>query len=334
VRRLSFLVPVAVIVMLVSACSKSPSSSPSPAGSASATGAAFPLNITDDEGVSMTLKAAPQRIVTWGPSITESLFAMGDGTKVVGVSGPYDNYPAAAQQIEQVGTPNLQPNIEKVVALKPDLVIAISGGDPWKAQLRKLGIPVFTLNSTNMGDTVHDIYTLGRLTGDTQGAATVASRLQAKIAQVSSALAGVQPVTCFFEVYYPPLSTVGPGSFIFDMLQRAGCAPVSSTAKSQYPTWSVEDLVKQDPSVYLVGSGPGIAPSRVAARPGFDAVSAVKDGKVFVVSSDLVTRPGPRIWEGFAQIANDLHPGIPALEALVASFGASATPAASTSPTP
>ena len=116
--------------------------------------------------------------------------------------------------------------------------------------------------------------------------------------------------SCFFEVFYPPLVAAGPGTFIDDLLRRAGCDSVSASAASAYPEWSVEDLVAADVAVYLVSSESGADAAAVLARPGFDAVAAVAAGHVAVVDSDLVTRAGPRIVEGLRAVALALHPGI------------------------
>jgi iron complex transport system substrate-binding protein len=114
--------------------------------------------------------------------------------------------------------------------------------------------------------------------------------------------------SCFFEVAFNPLYTVGPGSFIYDLLQRAGCDPVTSKAKTAYPTWSVEDLVRDDPSVYLVSSESGGSVADVEQRPGYDALSAVRNHRVYLVNSDLVSRAGPRVVDGLAALAHALHP--------------------------
>jgi iron complex transport system substrate-binding protein len=122
--------------------------------------------------------------------------------------------------------------------------------------------------------------------------------------------AGVSPaVTCFYEVYFqPPVYTVGPGSFVFDLLKRAGCDPVTSNLHRQYPDLSVEALVQDDPRVYLVDSLSASSAAAVARRPGFDALSAVRRHRVVVIPSDLVTRPGPRIVQGLRALAASLHP--------------------------
>jgi cobalamin transport system substrate-binding protein len=285
-----------------SAASTSPTPSPSPQ---------FPLTVADDDGVPVTLDAAPTRIVTFAPSATEVVFALGLGDEIVGVSGKYDDFPPAARQIPEVGGAGefgVDPNVEKVVSLDPDIVLTIEGGDQWKARLRDLGVPVFTTNSTDLDDLLHDIVTVGRVTGALPQAERLVARMGAASDAVKAEVGSEPPVTCFFEVSFQPLYTVGPGSFIYDLLQRAGCDPVTSDAKDAYPQWSVEELVRDDPRVYLVSSESGGTVAQVERRPGFDALTAVRQHRVFLVNSDLVSRAGPRVVAGLRELARALHP--------------------------
>lgn len=286
---------------------------PASAPARSSAGPAFPMTVTDDDGVRVTIPAPPRRIITFAPSLTEVVFALGLGSRLVGVSGSYDDYPPAARAITHVGGAGqygVDPNIEKVVSLHPDLFLAIEGGDAWKARLRALGIPVFTLDSTSLADTLHDIRTVGEVTGTLPAAVALTDRMQQQASAIEAKVATEPAVSCFFEVAYPPLYTVGPGSFVYGMLRDAGCDPVTAGATTAYPQWSVEALVKESPDVYVVGSAPGVTAAGVGRRPGFDALRAVADGRVVVVSSTLVTRQGPRVVQGLLLLAKALHPDL------------------------
>jgi iron complex transport system substrate-binding protein len=276
-----------------------------------ATEASFPVTITDDDGVSVTIQAEPQRIVTFAPSATEIVFALGLGDRLVGVSGAFDDYPPEASEIERIGGAGdfgVDPNIERVVALEPDLFLTIKGGDQWKTRLRELGVPVVTLDATDLEDLLGDIEVAGRITGASVEAEALVADIGSQAEEVEAAFVGVEPVTCFYETFYPPLFTVGPGTFIYDLLVRAGCEPVTASSDQQYPQWSVEDLVDEGPEVYLVSSESGATPKAVARRAGFEAVTAVAAGRVFAIESDLAERPGPRIVRGLRLIAEALHP--------------------------
>jgi cobalamin transport system substrate-binding protein len=270
----------------------------------------FPVTLTDDDGVAVIIKAEPKRIVTWAPSNTEILFGLGLGPRVVGVSGSFDNYPPAAASITSVaGEGGVTPDVEKVVALETDLVLnGFQGGNEWKRRLRDLGIPVFSIYGATFDDALHDIRTVGTLTGASLAALSVAQGMASEAATIDRAVSQQNRASCFFEAYYPPLTTVGPNTFIFDILRRAGCDPVSAGAKGDYPQWSVDQLVKDSPDAYLAASESAASPAAVARRPGFSGISAVSAGKVFLISSDLITRPGPRVVEALRVIAEDLHP--------------------------
>jgi iron complex transport system substrate-binding protein len=302
-----FIAPCAILVILTGASCKSEEpvrGRPSPE-------AAFPITVTDDEGVEMTIQAEPRRIVTFAPSNTEIVFALGLGDRLVGVSGDFDNYPPEAQDIEQVGGAGefgVDPNVEKLVSLDPDLMLAIAGGEHWKESVRDLGIPVFTVNATDFDDLLEDVEMVGRITGAVEEARKLSGAMAAEAEDVEMAIAAEPRESCFFEAYFPPLTTVGPETFIFDLLDRAGCDPVSAGASSDYPEWSVDRLVQEDPGVYLVSSESGQSVEAVGKRPGFGELSSVQENNVILIDSDLVSRPGPRVVDGLRALAEALHP--------------------------
>lgn len=299
---------VAVALGVVGCSSETP---PTPPAGPSAAAPAFPLTLTDDEGVAVTITSEPERIVTWAPALTEVVFALGRGDRLVGVSGPFDDFPPESVGIEQVGGNNLEPNVEKVVSLEADLVLdGFGGGETWKTSLREQGIAVFTLLATGYDDAARDIRSVGRLTGATDSAESVAGDLEAVALSVQDQLDGRPDVTCFYEVGFEGgFFTVGPGSFIYDLLERAGCAPASSDASEPFPQWSVEALVEDDPDVYLASSDSvGGSSASIGDRPGFATLTAVEEGRVAVIDADLLDRPGPRLGRGLMELARALHP--------------------------
>lgn len=304
------ILPVLLVLVLVGAACTDGSDAPqgSSPPSPSVSGAPFPISLVDDDGVQVTITAEPQRIVTFAPSMTEIVYALGLGDRLVGVSGPFDDYPPEAAKVEQIGGAGdfgVDPNVERVVALEPDLFLTISGGDAWKAELRDLGVPIVTLNATDFADLLKDIETVGTLTGASAQAQTLVDDMAARAETIAAQ--ATERVSCFFEVYYPPLTTVGPNTFVYDLLERAGCDPVTAGAKSDYPEWSVEDLVASAPEVYLATLDSLKSPGAVAKRPGFDGIAAVAAGNIVLVDGDLVTRPGPRVVDGLEQLAVALH---------------------------
>jgi iron complex transport system substrate-binding protein len=297
----------AILLLVLGSCGEStpPQATPETPSPVSA----FPMTITDDDGAEVTIAEEPERIVTFAPSTTEIVFELGLEDRLVGVSGPFDDYPAEANDIEEVGGAGdfgVDPTIEKVVSLEPDLFLTIPGGDQWKQRLRDLDIPVVTLHADTLDDLLTDIGTIGLLTGAVAEADALAEQMGAEADAITTSAETTRHVSCFFEVYYPPLTTIGPNTFIYDLLERAGCDPVTAGAKSDYPEWSVDELVADGPEVYLVTPESARSVAAVSKRPGFAAIPAIEDDRVVLVDGDLVTRAGPRVIEGLRQLAEAL----------------------------
>jgi iron complex transport system substrate-binding protein len=298
---------IAAVLLVLASCGESTTPQAPPEDPSRA--ATFPVTITDDDGVEVTIGEEPERIVTFAPSMTEIVFALGLGDRLVGVSGPFDDFPSEAKDIQEVGGAGdfgVDPTIETVVSLEPDLFLTIPGGDQWKQRLRDLDIPVVTLHADTFDDLLADIETMGELTGAQEEARSLSERMEREADAIAQSVEMTGPVSCFFEVYYPPLTTVGPNTFIYDLLERAGCDPVTQEASSDYPEWSVDELVADGPEVYLVTPESAKSEAAVSKRPGFSGIPAIEDHRVELVNGDLVTRAGPRVIEGLRQLAEAL----------------------------
>lgn len=294
----------AALALIASACQSRPEAPsrgratiPHPEGT-------FPVTLTDDEGAETTLAAEPERIVTFAPSHTEIVFALGLDDRLVGVAGSFDDYPPDAVSIEPVaGRTGVEPNIEKVVSLEPDILLTAFIGGEWKQRLRELDVPVFTTLAASFDDTLADIETIGTLLGVEEEAATLASDIASEAEAIEDDIAGAEPVTCFLDL--SDLFTVGPGSLEFDLLQRAGCDPITASADDPYPQWSLEQLVQDDPDVYLVAEG--VSVEQVSRQRGIRELTAVREGRIHQVDADLISRPGPRVAQGIEDLAAALH---------------------------
>jgi len=267
------------------------------------------VTISDDTGAEITLERPAERVVSLAPSTTEDMFAIGAGDRLVGVSD-FCDYPDAATEIEKVGG-FADPNVEKIVSLKPDVVLAVMGIQTEAVeQLKQLGVPVCVLDPVTLDGVFEALGKLGTLVGDEESATALTDKLKAAAAEIEAKVADAESPTVFFEIYSKPLMTAGTGTLIDDLIARAHGTNLGAGAGEGYIEFGEEVLIKEDPAVYIAVSGSQDDPGDVAKRPGYDALSAVQDGRVYIIDDNLVTRSGPRAVLGLQQIAEDLHPEV------------------------
>lgn len=304
----------AVPVILASACAPAQAGSQQPAAAPAANPApsspsAFPLALSDDAGRQVALPKQPQRIVSLSSSNTEILFALGLADQVVGVD-QYSNFPLQAKEKPQVGS-FVKPDMEKVIALEPDLILATEIHlKTVLPELEKRGLTVMIVNPKGVKSVLEGIRLVGQATGRRQEAETLAGGMADRIAAVEALWKGATPVRVFFELS-PELHTAGPNSFVDDMIRLAGGSNVAAGAGKEWPQMDQEALFLADPEVILLadhGSQGGQSPEAVAGRPGWEQVTAVKNGRIFPVDPDLTNRPGPRVVGGLELMVSKLHP--------------------------
>ena len=270
---------------------------------------AFPVTIEDSDGVEVTLDAPPQRIISYSPGATEIVFAVGAGDRVIAVD-EFSYFPP-----ETEGLPKLaysSPDPESALALDPDLVIMASRQREQVEQFRGLGMTVLFIDSGNSLDEVFaTIEQFGRITGNREQAAELVASMRARIEAVTEAIASVEegPRT-FFELT-ADLYTVGPETFVGNVLTLAKAQNVATGASSPFPQLTAEAVIAADPEVVLLADGAwGESLETVCARPGWDATSACINERVHPVDGDLTSRPGPRVVEGLEEIARLLYPDL------------------------
>ncbi|HEX5506393.1 MAG TPA: cobalamin-binding protein [Thermomicrobiales bacterium] len=283
----------------------SPVASPGAAGTPAAT--TYPLTLKDDAGRAVTLKASPQRIASLAASNTEILYALGLGDRVAGVE-EHSDYPPAAQAKPKIGG-FFQNNIEPVVALQPDLVLAAGiQSKEYLAALEGQGLTVFVLNAQSLPGVLDDITAVGRLADVNGAAATLRAGLQARLDAVAATLTGATSDPRVYVEIDPTFYTAGPGSFINDLVTRAGGANIAADAKSPFPQLSAEAIVARDPQVIVLADEPAVTADAVKARSGWAGISAVKDNRIVVIDTNLVSRPGPRVFDALELLARAFHP--------------------------
>ncbi len=273
----------------------------------SSTGKAKKNVYLDDLDREVTIEKTPERIISVSPACTEILFALGLGDKVVGVT-QYCDYPEEAQSKPKIGT-FTTPNLEAIVASNPDLVL-VTGGVQREliSRMEEMGLTLFAVNAPTFERTVEDIRKIGEITGTSQRAEEIARDMESRAARIESEVrrrreSGDKPPRVFYEIFYENnVWTAGSGSVISNLIALAGGINIADAETNDYYEFSVERLISENPEIYFVGSGSMSNPGDITKRPGWDRVSAVRNGKVYVINEDLVYRTGPRLIEGLEVI--------------------------------
>jgi iron complex transport system substrate-binding protein len=267
------------------------------------------VRVVDDLHRTVTLPHAATRIVSLAPSITESLFAIGAGNQVVGVTD-YCNYPADAQTRRHVGGMT-NPNIESIVGLSPDLIVVSMEGNLRQdfTALTATGVPVFVSNPRTIRAINESLRQLGVLTGHQTDAMSLADSLSKSATRLLSAVKDRRTRTLLL-VSVQPLMAVGTKNFLNEMLQAAGGQNLAAPIGLTYPTLSRETILQQNPDVILITSDACDSTANISALyPEWTQISAVRNKRVYRIDADLVARPGPRAIEGLALLTSYLHTG-------------------------
>lgn len=276
-----------------------------------------PLVLVDGLNRSMTLAAGPaQRVVSLAPSNTEILFAVGAGAQVVG-RDEFANYPAEASSLPSVGGSMGNYNAEAIVNLKPDLVLAAEINPPELVEsLAGLGLTVYYLpNPTDIEGVYTNLLTVAKLTGHEAETETLVASLRQRVQAVQEKVAPLSyaPVV-FYELDATDPNapyTTGPGTFMDLLIRMAGGVNAASGATSPWAQFSAEELLVQNPQVILLGDAAyGVTVESVKARPGWEALDAVKNDRVYPFNDDHASRPGPRLVDGLEELAKLLHPEV------------------------
>ncbi len=263
--------------------------------------------ITDDFGDTLVLRARPARIVSLNPTTTEILFAIGAGSRLVGRT-TYDMWPAEARAVPDLG-PGLRPNVEAVLAARPDLVILYASDDNREAarRLRAAGITTAAYRVNRIAEFARATRALGLITGDSIAARMTVDSVQATLDRIRSATASRPRPTVFWPLWDSPLLAVGGGSFLHELIEIAGGRNIYGDLAQPSPQIAFEDLLHRDPDIILAGPN---SRARYLSDPRWRALRAVREGRVMVVDTNLVLRPATRMGEGAASLGHLLHPDV------------------------
>ncbi|MFC2056772.1 ABC transporter substrate-binding protein [Chloroflexota bacterium] len=301
-----------MLLCLISACAPATTKEQElPSGAIS-----FPLEITDQADKVVRIEKEPERIVSLSPSNTEIVYALELQEKLVAVT-EYCHYPEAAQQKPKIGGFS-NVDIEKVVAMEPDLVLAANmHKDEITTELERLGITVLTINPKTIDDVLLAIDLVGIAMGHREAAASVTAEMNGRIEAVTSKtaeLSDAQRMKVLYIVWHDPLMTVTSITRIHEMITKAGGINIAADLGDDYPTISLEAVLIADPQVIIAGSGHGSgqdAPFQFAlTEPRLAEVEARLQNRIYEIDADLTSRAGPRIVQGLEKLAEFIHPGL------------------------
>ena len=267
--------------------------------------------VTDDLGRAVTVPVRITRIVSLAPNLTENIYAVGAGDRLVGVT-TFCNYPEQAKEVAKIGD-TMTPNMESIIALKPDIVLVSTASqiEAFMKTLEANGIAVYVTNPKTLDEVFQSLLRLGDLLGTGEQAATLVSSLSGRRSLVTHLVSFVEPRAerkvlsrVFVQISKEPLFTIGKGSFLTDVIAMAYGVSVTKDVPTAYPKLSKETASALNPeAIILSDSEDNREPNDV-----FKNSPAVKNGRVYKVNADILSRPGPRLVDALEQIAKDLHP--------------------------
>jgi len=268
--------------------------------------AAAEIRLSDDAGRQVTLAQPARRIISLAPHLTELLFAAGAGAQVVGAV-EYSNYPPEARRIARIGD-SAQLDLERIVALKPDLIVVWRNGNAQRQldKLLRLGIPVFYNEPRRLPDIARAIEQFGVLAGTEAVAAPAARAFGARLAELRRRYSDRAPVTVFYQIWDRPLMTVNGEHLISDVIRLCGGRNVFAQLQPLTPEISTEAVLAADPEVIEGVTAEAGQAGNLDAWKGWPRLRAVARGNLFVIDSDFVSRNAPRILDGAAQLCEHL----------------------------
>lgn len=276
-----------------------------------------PVILTDARGKEFSFEQPAARIVSLAPSNTEILFAVGAGSQVVGRDS-FSDYPAEALNVMDIGGGFGALDTETILASSPDLVLAAELTPAEQIQaLEGLGLLVFVLeNPVELTDMYDSLRTVAQMTGHLEETENLITSLEQRVTVVEEKLANVteRPLVLYeLDGTDPNAPWVpGPGTFVNTLLTSAGGDSMSAALDGEWVQVSLEAIIEKDPEIILLGDSTwgGVTPESVAARGGWEALTAVQNGNVFPFDDNLVSRPGPRLVDGLEALAKLLHPDL------------------------
>jgi iron complex transport system substrate-binding protein len=304
-QRQAFRLLVLICALLLSAsCAQRSATRPLQGDSQSGT-----REVTDGAGRRVRVPVRPERIITLAPNLTEIIYAVGAGSRLVG-NTTFCDYPAEAKGVAKVGD-TLQPSIERIIALRPQLILISTASqlEAFSRQLNEQNIAVYITDPHDLEGVFQSIEAIGDLVDERERAASLVASLRARAGAIEGSVKRSKPVSVFYQVSAEPLYTAGRDSFITDLIKRAGGQSVTADVPGAWPRYSDEAALAARPDAVIMATGDSMGAQANAeiAMP-LRRSPAVLNNRVYKINGDYLSRPGPRLVDGLEQIARALHP--------------------------
>ena len=268
---------------------------------------AAPITVLDDDGNAVTLQQPARRIVSLAPHVTEMLFAAGGGERIVGAVN-YSDYPEAAQRIPSVGD-NRQIDIERLIAMRPDLIVVWMHGSAERQidLLRKLNIPLFHSEPTRLNAIPDSLLRLGQLMGTENVARPAAAEFSKKLAALAVQYAKRPPVRLFYQVWDKPLYTLNGEHIVSDAIRLCGGENIFAKLKVTAPVVGIESVLQEDPEAIIATSDKNTPEGAVDLWRQYPGLQAVRKNNLFTLDGNLMNRAGPRMIDGATALCKKLE---------------------------
>ncbi len=286
-----------LLLIFLAGCSKSGNKIP-----------AVPDTIVDDIGVKVTIKPVPQRVITLAPNLTEMIYELGEGSKLVG-NTTYCNFPPQAKLVEKVGN-MLTVDYEKIVSLKPDLIFMTVVGNSKNSydKLKDLGMSVFVSNPKTFSGINKTFLDMGKIFNKEKFAKEKISQWDSVINYTKNKSAGIQNNKVMFLVSLRPIMLAGKNTFINEIIETAGLKNIANDTKVNYPVYSREEVLKKNPDYIILFENKNLTANAVkSAYEEWSELNASKQNHIIFVDPDLFARPGPRYYLAVEFLYNKIH---------------------------
>lgn len=265
------------------------------------------ITVTDDAGKRVTVQKPAQRVISMSPHVTELLYAAGGGERIVGAMN-YSDYPPEASRIPLVGS-NSQVDLERVIALKPDLIVVWQSGNTARQleQLASLGIPIFYSEPHRLDEIASSLTRFGQLLGTEKSAQAAAQQFRAKMAGLAARYGKRAPVRVFYQIWDKPLYTLNGSHVVSDAIRLCGGENIFAALKAVAPAVSIEAVLTANPEVLFGGDQHDPADAGLNIWKPYKSMLAVERGNLFTLGGELLTRATPRMAEGAAHMCEKLE---------------------------